>query len=116
MILRLALATGLLMTVMNGPVRGEEAPAADPAAELQVRSYAIAPISDSVVAAGTTYGVVFYNTGKPRKGTREPVSVGQPIFAIPLPDSVNDLLYSGAPHDVVVCDREAGPVHAHLRR
>jgi len=66
----------------------------DPAEPLANRTYCISDVGDGILAAGTTYGVLFYKVPDKNLFTKgDALSPPALKFRIPLPDSVNDLLW-----------------------
>lgn len=83
-----------VVSLGSGPGTVEDKP--DPAKPLTNRTYCVADLGNGRVAAGTSYGVVFYQVppklepGKDGFARLTPTAQG-----VGLPDSVNDLDYNG---------------------
>lgn len=82
-----------LLCLVAGPAWGQDAKLEAPSAQLVNRSYCAADIGDERLAAGTTYGVLFYDFGKATATAAAPQRLEPEAPRLLLTDSVNDLAF-----------------------
>jgi hypothetical protein len=88
------IATTVLLLLLTTPAKGEDAAKEDPAAQLINRSYCAANLGDGRLAAGSTYGVLFYELGEITGTAAAPQRLEPEPSRLLLADSVNDLAYA----------------------
>ncbi len=91
---RFLLTAATILLLSGGQARGEENRKTDPSAPLVNRSYCAAELGDGRLAAGTTYGVLFYQIGDLTGTAEAPQRLEPESRKLLLPDSVNDLAFA----------------------
>lgn len=83
-----------IASLFSAPLASQEKVAQDPTAQLTNRSYCAADLGDGWIAAGSTYGVLFYDLDR-RSGTvLAPQRLEPASTRMLLADSVNDLAFA----------------------
>ncbi len=89
----LVFTLGVLL-LLASPLLGQEKAPPEPTAQLTNRSYCAANLGHGRLAAGSTYGVLFYDMGKTTGTVSAPQRLEPLAKKLLLPDSVNDLAHS----------------------
>jgi hypothetical protein len=86
----------IVLSFLAAPAKGQEALIEDPSEQLINRSYCAADLGEGRLAAGSTYGVLFYEVGDVTGTAKAPQRLEPEESKLLLADSVNDLAYADA--------------------